>query len=54
MTEKEKVKLIDVSLRVLNLQINEYILLRIVRIIKLLEENNNPTIKDVLELENKK
>lgn len=50
MTEKEKIILIDVALRILNIQISEYSLIRVLRVIELLEKNDNPTIKDVLKL----
>jgi hypothetical protein len=50
MNEQEKIKLADIGLRILDIQINPYILKMTIRILDLLEINNNPTILDVINL----
>jgi hypothetical protein len=53
MDERERIKLIDVGLRVLNIQVHEHSLKMILRLNNLLNENHNPTIKDILNIKTK-
>jgi len=51
MNEKEKIELIDLALRLLNQQVSNYNIKMIIRINNLLNENEDPTIKDILKLQ---
>jgi hypothetical protein len=50
MTEKERIKLIDVGLRVLGIQVFAYHIKMIVRLDDLLNEKLDPTVTDILKL----
>ena len=51
MTEEERLKYIDVGLRILNIQLHETLLIKLIKVIDLVDEKKGDTnIEDILKI----